>query len=184
MPSNTFAVGETPVVSDKKTGPTINYGKVEQTWLDWNNGLRANLWLPAYRINSVLSSTATSWSQQAKQQKNITHKRSAKDWYYSYNNIVKRFNNRGISFKKINGITFSESIWYGYYSCNQDECTDELIKGIKSTFDMYMREKGKKWPHYKALVMKEFTVMGLGVVVDEKARKYYLTVHYGTEVVE
>lgn len=71
------------------------------------------------------------------------------------------------------------------YSCKSTDCTDALIKAIRSTYDMYLREKNKKSrPHYNALINKNFRVMGLGVVIDEKAKTYYLTVHYGTEVVE
>ena len=163
---------------------TINYGRVEQTWLDWNNDLRKDLGLSGYTIDTRLSTTALAWSQQAQSQKSITHKRSKKDWYYNYKGIERWFANRGITFKNINRVTFSESIWYGGYNCKSEDCTDTLIKSIRSTYDMYLREKNRKSrPHYNALINKHFRVMGLWVVVDEKAKTYYLTVHYGTEVI-
>lgn len=163
----------------------INYGKVEQVWLDWNNELRKELWLSLYSIDPRLSTTALTRSKQAKERKSITHKRSKKDWYYNYKGIEKWFANQWVFFKNVNRTTFSESIGYGYYSCKSADCTDALIKAIRSTYDMYLREKNRtSRPHYNALINKNFRVMGLGVVVDEKTKTYYLTVHYGTEVVE
>jgi hypothetical protein len=58
------------------------------------------------------------------------------------------------------------------------------VSAIKSTWNFFYNERDKQYqPHYKALVHPRFKVMGIGIVVDEKAKRYYLTSHYGTEVV-
>ena len=74
-----------------------------------------------------------------------------------------------------------ENIGWGTYSCSDTECTDELLKSVKTTYAFFMSEKGRKYsPHYDSIVNPNYRIIGLGIVVDEKRGKYYLTVHYGT----
>jgi len=115
----------------------------------------------------------------------INHKRAVGDAYYDYNKIAKRFKNRGLVFTKKSWVTFSESIGYWYFSCKKTDCTEDLVQATKSTRKMYMKEKNKKSkPHYNALVSKYFTLMWVGVVVDEKKKSYYITIHYATQIID
>ena len=164
---------------------SINTWKVESTRLEWTNALRKEQGLAAYVVNPKLTATATEWSTTAKKRWYISHERTKWDWYYNYAKIVKRFADRKLVFQNINKITFSESIWYWYLTCKDGDCTDALIKATKSTWNFYMAEKWKKsQPHYKALINKYFTMMGVGITYDEKLKRYYITIHYGTKVVE
>lgn len=158
-------------------------GRVEQTWLDWNNELRETLNLPDYTIDTRLSETAQMWSQNALTNQTIDHKRSPSDGYYNYAGIEKWFAVRGIKFKNINRATFSESLGYGYYSCKKDDCTDDLISALKTTWAFYMKEQSSMGMHYKALVHPYFQVMGLGISIDPTLKRYYLTLHYASQVV-
>ena len=164
---------------------SIDTGKVEKTRLDWTNALRKEQWLAAYTKNSKLTATATEWSTTAKNRGYIVHERVKWDWYYNYAKITKRFADRSIVFQNIWWITYSESIGYGYLSCRDGDCTDALIKATKSTRQFFIGEKWKKsQPHYKALINKYFTMMGVGITVDEKTKRYYITIHYGTKIVQ
>jgi len=165
---------------------SIDMPTVYDTWLGWNNALRADMKLPLYTLDSNLQATSLERSTTAATRGEITHKRDPKkDAYYDYAKIQRRFGDRGVTFKNINRSTFSESIGWGVYSCKQEDCTQSLIAAVKSTWNFFYSEKNKKsQPHYAALVHKNFAVMGIGIAVDEKKKRYYLTVHYATQVVK
>ncbi len=58
-----------------------------------------------------------------------------------------------------------------------------MIDTIRYTFDAYMAEKWKKYsPHYNSIISSAYTKIGLGIVVDEKKGKLYLTVHFAKKV--
>ena len=81
------------------------------------------------------------------------------------------------------GVTYSENIGYGPFNCSESDCTDELIANIRSTFDFYMSEKDQSYrPHYNSVMNAYFKEIGLGITIDESQNRYYLTVHYGTEL--
>lgn len=166
----------------------IDFGKIKQKWLDLNNNLRRDLWKSEYTYHTKLEETAQEWSETSKQRWEITHKRDKKDSYYNYNKIWKWFKNRGVVCENVKRITFSESIWYGNYSCSWDDCTAKLENGIEKVFNMYLKEKNKKYkPHYKALVSDQFKTIGLWLSITELKKnsyKFFLTVHYCTGVVE
>lgn len=161
----------------------VDLSKVRATWLDWENQLRAENGLPAYTYNEDLFRTATIWSETSKQKGYIDHKRPGQSAYYDYKIIESWFKNLGVEFKNINRKTFTESIAWEYYSCNESDCTDKLTAAIRKGFNFFISEKGKKYsPHYDAIINPEFTQIGLGIIIDKAAGKYYLTVHYGTEI--
>lgn len=161
----------------------IDMWKVEQVWLDRNNELRTSLELPEYTIDTRLSETAQMWSQKALVDQTIDHKRSANDGYYNYGGIEKWFASHWVRFKNINRATFSESLGYGYFSCKKEDCTDDLIAALKTTWTFYMKEKPYMGMHYKALVHPYFQTMGLGVSVDPTLKRYYVTLHYAAQVI-
>ncbi len=53
--------------------------------------------------------------------------------------MVNRFSKRGIDTP-----TFTESIGYGSFRCNKEDCTDALIAASKKTFNFFMSEAGRK----------------------------------------
>ena len=142
--------------------------------------------LSPYTIDTKLTTTATERSTTAKNRGYISHERKKWDWYYNYGKIEKWFADRGLKFQNVKKTTFSESIGWWYISCPHDtDCTDALIKATKSTWNFYMAEQWKKsQPHYRALTHKYFTIMWIGITVDEKTKRYYIAIHYGTKIVE
>jgi hypothetical protein len=166
----------------------IDFGKIKQKWLDLNNNLRRDLWKSEYTYHSKLDETAQEWSETSKDRGEISHKRDKKDSYYNYNKILKWFKKREVVCENVKRITFSESIWYGNYSCSEEDCTSNLENGIEKIFNMYLKEKDKSYrPHYKALVSDQFKTIWLWLSITELKKnsyKFFLTVHYCTGVVE
>jgi uncharacterized protein YkwD len=161
----------------------IDMSRVRSTWLDWYNGVRSADGLAAYIYNDQLNRTAIAWSEESKIKGYMDHKRNVGDSYYDYNNILNWFKNLGLEFKNISRVTFTENIGWGPYRCSKADCTDDLISDIKTTFDFYMAEKGTaSSAHYDSVMNKYFKEIGLGIAIDEKSGKYYLTVHYATEI--
>jgi len=161
----------------------IDISKVKNTWMKWYNDVRIDLWRWKLVYNSKLESTALDWSKVSKTRWYMDHKRSSWDAYYDYNKITTWFKDRGVVCKNIYGVTHTENIWYWYYTCNDSDCTDELINSIRSTFDFFYWEKYKDYQaHYLSIINKYFTQIWLWIEIDEQNNRYYLTVHYCTEV--
>lgn len=159
--------------------------RVEKAWLEWTNTERTLVWAPTIASHSGLTQTAKIWSIESEKRGEMSHKRTNKSSYYDYKEIEKWFVNQGFKFKNVSRKTFSESIGYGTVKCPKEgDCTDALITATKSTWKFFMSEKWKQYaPHYKAIVMPEFRLMGIGVELDKSSKRYYITVHYATEVV-
>ena len=166
----------------------IDIWKVKSAWLSWYNSVRKDLWEKPYSYNSKLEQTALDWSKTSKTGGDITHKRNPWDYYYDYNKITSWFADRWVVCKNINRITHTENIWRWQYSCNDGECTDELTNAIKSTFNFYMSEKNESYKaHYESIIQPYFTIMWLWIELDEIKNwyfKYYLTVHFCTELLD
>jgi len=166
----------------------IDVTKVKNTWLWLYNNVRANLNLKPYYYKTELQSTALDWSETSKNRWDMSHKRNIWDSYYDYNKITSWFKDRWVVCKNINRTTNTENIWWGYYSCNDWECTDELIESTKDVFNMFLSEKGKSYnAHYRSIVQPYFRQIGLWIKLDEYKKwqfKYYLTVHFCTEVLK
>lgn len=161
----------------------IDMKKVRETWLSWYNDVRENQKLDPYVYNVQLNRTATVWSEYAEKRGYMSHKRDGQTAYYDYNKIKSWFKNLGLEFQNVQSITFTENINWGYYKCPAGDCTQGLIDGIKTGFDFFMSEKGKKYsPHYDSIINSHFKEIGLGIAVDPVNKKYYLTVHYGTAI--
>lgn len=165
----------------------IDISKVKSTWMWWYNDVRGDLWKKAYLYDYTLEKTAKEWSELAKNRWEITHKRNTWDDYYDYSKITSWFKDRWVVCKNIYWVTHTENIGYWTFSCNDSECTDELISWIKSTFDFYMWEKYKDYQaHYNSIINSYFTKMWLWIELEERREwsyKYYLTVHYCTELI-
>lgn len=164
----------------------IDINMVKDTWLSWYNEARKPLGRNAYSYNLTLEKTALDWSKVTKSRWTMSHKRDLSDSYYNYNKITSWFKDRWVICKNIYGVTHTENIWIWYFSCSDWECTDELINWVRETFDFFMSEKNKtNKTHYQSVVNKYFTKMGLWIELQETSSwkfKYYLTVHYCTEL--
>lgn len=161
----------------------IDMDVVRDTWMQWYNDARAAEGLFAYRYNSQLNRTATNWSEVAKNRGYMDHKRPGTTAYYDYWAITDWFKNLGLEFKNIYRVTHTENIGWGPYNCNSSDCTQALLDSMRYSFDAYMAEKDQEYKaHYESVMNAYFTEIGLGVSIDESAKKMYLTVHYGTEI--
>lgn len=162
--------------------PGVDDQEVARHWAQWVNGERRANGLAAYRPDKLLSRTAALWSMSARDSGTITHKRPGQTAYYDYGIMTGWFEDNGIVFASAGGTTFTENIGWGVYRCPKTgDCTGAFIDAVRTTFDFYMSEKGKAYrPHYNGIVNQDFELAGLGIAVDERAGKYYLTAHYGT----
>lgn len=160
----------------------VDAKKVQSTWLGWYNAVRLKAKLVPYVYHSTLNRTATAWSTTAKERGYLNHKRNGQTAYYDYTLMKKWFVAQGVVFTG-SGTLFTENIGWGPYRCTKKDCTSEMINTIRYTFDAYMAEKGKSYrPHYNSIISSVYTKIGLGIVVDEKKGKLYLTVHYAKKV--
>lgn len=166
----------------EKLPVNIDLQIVRETWLKWYNEERRKLGKKPYIYNSQLNRTAIIWSEVMANKGVADHKRSGQTAYYDYNLIQRWFTNLGLNFKNTEGVTYTENIGWGYYNCVKDDCTQDFLTSIRTTFNFFMSEKNKSYrPHYDSVINDSFREIGLGVVL--KSGKYYLTVHYGTEIV-
>ncbi len=164
--------------------PHVDTEEVRRVWLQWINGERAAQGLPAYRYDRHLSQTAALWSDEARKKGAISHKRAGQTAYYDYNRMVQWFDTLDLSFKNEHRSTFTENIGWGYYTCGEGDCTQSFLKGLRSTFDLYLSEKEKAYrPHYNSIMNPDFRIVGMGVAADPTSGKFYVTTHYATEIV-
>jgi len=164
----------------------FDIGKVKKTWINWHNQVRNTLKLPNYVENPKLDKTAQLWSKTMEKRNQMNHKRHLNDSYYDYWKIASWMKQNGVICKNIHRATFSESIAYRTFSCYKKDCTDELVKTMRKSFDFYMNEKWKKWdPHYRWIVHPLFKQIWFGISIKKiwnNSFKYFLTTHYCTQV--
>lgn len=111
----------------------------------------------------------------------MEHKRASNQTYYDYSAIQSWFMDLGLAFENIGGVTFTENIGRGPYECSAVDCTDAFISAIRSTFDFYMGEESREYrPHFNSIVNPSFTIMGMGVAVQDG--QYYITTHFATKI--
>ncbi len=172
----------TCVSSEDWITKNVDLQKVRETWLGWYNAERTKRGLPAYRIEPQLNRTAALWSARSAVKGIMEHKRDGTTAYYDYGAIKSWFKHLGLEFKNVKSMTFTENIGRGPYSCKESDCTQKLLKAIRYSFDYYLAEEGKAYrPHFNAIVNPSFQMMGFGLAV--KNGQYYLTAHFGTEIV-
>lgn len=173
--------------TDSLSSYNIDTERVLKTWISWQNKVRKESWIQDYTYNSILNNSALKWSQISKKRWHIDHKRNTWDEYYNYKKIGNWMQWQWVICKNISKKTFSESLWYGIFSCDDEDCTDKLVDSLKWTFNFYMSEKGKKYtPHYSAIVSPYFSTIGTGIELTKTGKttyKYYLTTHYCTELI-
>ncbi len=165
-----------------QTPDHVDVQAVRTTWLSWINALRADKGLRPYALNDYLNATASNWSTFSVLRGTIDHRRAPKAAYYDYGAIERWFSGKGLAFANVAGKTFTENIGWGPFRCPDGDCTEPLIGATRSTFDFFLSEKGSNGAHYRSLVNPQFTQVGIGVALSPTQGRYYLTVHYGTEV--
>ncbi len=161
----------------------VEMSRVQERWFGWYNTYRSSLGLSSYTYDSRLDTTAHDWNKVFSYSRwQNHHTRSRGDGYYNFSVIDKWFIARGVNPKPINWSKHTENVGYGYYSCNEIDCTDELIGSIRSTFDFFMSEKWKSYDaHYRSIINPSFSKMGFDIIVVPSEKSYYITVHYITE---
>lgn len=169
-------------LSDKR----IDVQRVRTTWFSWINEVRAKASLPAYSHDRQLDRTANDWARTMRDTGSMSHKRNPGDPYYDYWKIDQWFVDREIEVKNVNRVTHTENIGGGYMSCDENECTDELIEALRPTFDFYMGEVNKApgtlaRAHYESVMNKTFKSIGFGIALS--GNKVYSATHYVTEIV-
>lgn len=183
FPTVAMAQDSCVTINVQEPPATVDMQRVRDAWFGWYNDYRSELGLAAYSSDETLERTASNWSYYSVKRGTIDHKRAWQAPYYDYKGIESWFGDKGITFKNVSGKTYTENIGWGVYSCAEDDCTDELIATIRSTFDFFMSEKGLAYrPHYNAIVSPSFTKMGMGIGLNEKTKRYYLTAHFATEL--
>lgn len=155
----------------------VDMTRVRSTWLGWYNDIRASRWLWAYSHDTRLDSTAHDWNTVFAGSRGTNyHERNPGDGYYNYPVINKWFQDRGVNPPVIARVNHSENVSYGYYSCSDSDCTDELISAIRSSYTFFINSS----VHAKSVFQPNFTKIGLDVIVVPSERRYYVTVHYMT----
>lgn len=181
IPDNPIDSGDLNSCSDKNLPSTIDMGRVRDEWLTWYNSARDQFGFHAYSYNDYLNYSATEWSEYSRDIGVMSHNRPGQTDFYDYSIITQWFEDLGITFSSISGVTYSENIGYGTYSCNEADCTQELIDSSRFIFDAYMAEKGTSYTgHYDSVMNKYFNEIGLGYAIDSAKEVMYLTVHYAT----
>lgn len=181
MPSYTSAF--IPETSD--TIPGVNMNQVRSTWLGWYNEVRGWLGVTPYALDSRLDRTAQIWATVLRDrvEYNATnvHKRDLSDGFYDYDKITDWFAQYGVIGVVRNRATTTENVGFWYYSCDDSDCTDELIQAVRGTFDFFMSEKSYNGAHYRSIVQPNFTKMGISIQVDPSIHRFYIVVHYITD---
>jgi len=171
------------IVTQDELITNVDRDKVQETWLEWHNAERRNLWLDEFKTSESLNFSSLEWAQHVAKLNNTTdrinHKRLPNDPYYSYYSILNWFNWLWIDFD-YNGTAFSENIAYQYYSCTKSDCTNEMISAIKKWFDFWMSEKSYNGAHYRAISHPYFEEIWFWVALIGK--RYWVVSHYGVNV--
>lgn len=194
MPAKVTTSAPATVTSETKTTSettttrmvgNIDMNRVEAAWMGWVNEVREKEGLKPYKTNALLGKTAQEWSEFSRDRGYTTHGRPGdgcvgeKNYTcYNFQAIDKWFTDRGVNATIINRSKHTENVGYGSYRCNAADCTDAAIKAIRKTFDYFYSEKSYNGSHYKSMVNKNFTDMGLGLAI--KNGTYYVTIHYTT----
>ena len=162
----------------------VDMGKVRATRLSRHNTERTGLWLSTYTGSAKLNATAQKRAEYLASINKATHVRNPSDGYYNYSSIKARFTGQKINFpKEKSGIpNFTENLAYQTYKCTKSDCTQDLIDALKKWFTFFMSEKKYKGPHYKAIINKQFKIVGMWVGVI--GTRYYVVTHYVTQIMK
>lgn len=161
----------------------VDVSEISRGWLMWVNAIRLERGLAPLILNAQLSKTAQEWSDVAKNNGNISHKRANQTSYYDYDRMQQWFADRELIFKNTHRTTFTENIGWGVYTCTSKDCTQDLLTSVRTTFDYFVSEEQKEYrPHWNSMINPYFKIAGIGIAVDASKNTYYITVHYATSI--
>lgn len=179
---------------DNEPAPTSDFMSVGKSTVDMNrfrqerekrtNNLREEYGREAYILSDDLNQTSQTWSEHHADNriKWMSHRRYGSSAYYSYPLVIKWFGDQWVDFANVGWTKATECIWWWYVSCRESDCTDEMIKASRSTWNFFMSERGRKYaPHFNALISKQFSQMWVGIAVDPVSKRYYFTAHFSVE---
>lgn len=173
------------IYKKEKEVKNINMEKVRKKWLEWNNKAREKKWLWKYRYIDILNRTSYLHSKKMLKNNLLEHTKGNKNWY-EYNLLNQRFDRKWLDFANIWGFTHTENIGAIYINCqnNSKDCTEEVIKKLKGSFDKMMAEKKQKYKlHYQSIICQNFKQIGFALKIEPKAQKAYFTVHYASKII-
>ncbi|RKW24355.1 CAP domain-containing protein [Candidatus Gracilibacteria bacterium] len=158
--------------------------EISKYWLSLYNVERAKLGLKPYAYDERLQNSANTWAKISGERGYYSHKRAKGDVYYDFWKIQNWFKQNGVDCKIENRTGAVENIGFGVLQCKSGDCLEETKKTVKKTFDMYMREKGKKnSSHYDAIVSKNLNYLGFGIYkkpIGKNSYGLYNVTHFCT----
>lgn len=162
---------------------SIDWDSFRNSRLSWQNKERTALWLSPFILSDKLNKSAAIWAEYLSENNLTTwlHKRKSTDWYYNFDSIYSWFKWLGIDFVRIDWAPFTENIGYWSIECSSN-CTTSLITATKKSFNYFMSEKSYNGAHYRAISHNLFQEVWVSAVI--RNNKYYVVVHYGTEVID
>lgn len=168
--------------NDLASQPITIYPETTQARLQRHNNVRENPLSLDPKLMQTAQERAEYLAKNTIAAANV-HKRSPEDGYYDYSIIKQRFADHNVSFINDSGITFSESVAYEYVKCPDDNCDKELLEATKKARQfLYESEKARSWVHYRAIIQPRFQKIGIGIAINKETNRYYIVLHYGTEI--
>lgn len=160
----------------------ISYPETIQTRLQRHNAVREEPLILNEKLMETAQERAEYLAKNTIAAGNV-HRRNTNDRYYDYTKIEQWFKNRNIIFANNSGSTFSESVAYNYVKYWDDNCDQLLWEATKKSRKfLYEDEKNGWWAHYRAITQQNFQNIGIGIAINKDIKRYYIVLHYGTEI--
>lgn len=155
--------------------PNVDTQRVQQAWLEMINSVRSEK-AGDYILDNNLIKTSTERANhlgKARKFKKMHQRPGQSCKNYRCYDLWEWFTDRGVS------PSAWESIWYGWYSCKKDDCTDALIEATKKTFRFFMSEAKRNWPHYQMVVSWKYSKVWIWISQTRASRwnAYVLVMH-------
>jgi len=176
----TIAKRKTPTKEDNELStnfaiPNVDTKRVQDAWIEMINQVRSEK-AGDYTLDNNLVASSTeraNYLGQNRKFKKMHQRPGQKCSNYRCYDLGAWFTDRGIS------ASAGESIGYGWYSCNKEDCTDALIEASKKTFRFFMSEAKRNGPHYQMVVSGKYSKVGIGIAPTKASRwsAYVLVMH-------
>ena len=174
----------------------VDMDRVKEAWLTWVNDLRASKGLPPYEYHKLLDHTSQEVADylavkypKARPTNLATHEKPGQTTNgYSHSYLTKWFKERGVYTVAKGRSNHTENTGYSYYRCEKEDCTDEMIRALRTTFAYYKNEERflsyapSRALHYKSLVNPNYKYIGLGLATSPNANRRWSVLHYMTEL--
>lgn len=149
---------------------------IRETWLQWINGARLDVWSNPYILDPSLTNTAQIRANHLRDNDITQGTHIREDETFRDGDAIRRwFDVQGVI-----PWLFTESNGRNVYNCSHD-CTQVLIKKMRYTYDFFVGEAVKSYqPHRLSVIENKYTIMGIGIAAGNG--KYYLTMHVADHV--